>query len=61
VAVADDKSQCSGWRMTKSEASKPLAGKISRCDRGLRLLVRLSQANEASADRENCTSTAERA
>jgi hypothetical protein len=41
--------------VTKSEASKPLAGKIERCDR-VRLLVRLSQANGASADREDCNS-----
>jgi hypothetical protein len=46
--------------VTKSEASKPLAGKISRCDRWWRLLARLSQANMASADRKSCTPTSER-
>jgi hypothetical protein len=43
-----------GLRVTKSEASKPLARKIGRCDR-VRLLVGLSQANEASADRKIAT------
>jgi hypothetical protein len=54
-AVADDRELVGGVRVTKSEASKPLARKIGRCDR-VRLLVGLSQANEASADREDCNS-----